>query len=380
MPDELLGGATRLLAVDLVLRGALVAMLALLALTLWRDRPRVVRAQAGAALALGLSLATLGTAPAVVGASSPTFKAPWVGLALGNAVLFALFVRALFDDTARWRAWQGLAWLAVTVAGAARCAGGWPGASGPVSGWLAASLDGVPLACAAWVVGEALARWRDDLVERRRHLRWFVALAGSVEMVAMVWLRAQSPPGRVDPVWVSADVAVQLLIAATLAASLLRLRRSELFPRARPVADALAPHAAMAVPTPTASAADVPDPHAEADARLADALARLMDEQRVYREEGLTVAALAQRLAVPEYRLRRVINQRLGHRHFSGYVNGLRLQDALAALADPARRAVPVLTIALDAGFQSIGPFNRAFKAATGLTPTEFRRRSLAES
>jgi AraC-like DNA-binding protein len=37
-----------------------------------------------------------------------------------------------------------------------------------------------------------------------------------------------------------------------------------------------------------------------------------------------------------------------------------------------------VLTIAMDAGFQSIGPFNRAFKAETGMTPTEFRREALS--
>ncbi|MFO1337636.1 MAG: helix-turn-helix domain-containing protein [Burkholderiaceae bacterium] len=120
------------------------------------------------------------------------------------------------------------------------------------------------------------------------------------------------------------------------------------------------------------------DPHEAADQALADALGRLMAEQRVYREEGLTVATLAQRLAVPEYRLRRVTNQRMGHRHFNAYLNGHRPAEARAALADPARRAVPVLTIALDAGFQSIGPFNRAFKAATGLTPTEFRQQALA--
>jgi AraC-like DNA-binding protein len=34
----------------------------------------------------------------------------------------------------------------------------------------------------------------------------------------------------------------------------------------------------------------------------------------------------------------------------------------------------------MDAGFQSIGPFNRAFKADTGLTPTEYRQKSLADS
>jgi AraC-like DNA-binding protein len=35
---------------------------------------------------------------------------------------------------------------------------------------------------------------------------------------------------------------------------------------------------------------------------------------------------------------------------------------------------VPNITIAMDAGFQSLGPFNRAFKALTGVTPTEYRR------
>jgi AraC-like DNA-binding protein len=32
-----------------------------------------------------------------------------------------------------------------------------------------------------------------------------------------------------------------------------------------------------------------------------------------------------------------------------------------------------VLTIALDCGYGSIGPFNRAFKARFGVTPSQFR-------
>ena len=35
---------------------------------------------------------------------------------------------------------------------------------------------------------------------------------------------------------------------------------------------------------------------------------------------------------------------------------------------------MPILTIALDSGFQSLGPFNRAFKAETGMTPSAYRR------
>jgi AraC-like DNA-binding protein len=83
---------------------------------------------------------------------------------------------------------------------------------------------------------------------------------------------------------------------------------------------------------------------------------------------------LSQKLDIPEYRLRHLINRQLGHRNFSAFVNSYRLAEAEAALSDPSQVAVPILTIALDAGFGSIGPFNRAFKAHTGLTPSEYRR------
>lgn len=37
--------------------------------------------------------------------------------------------------------------------------------------------------------------------------------------------------------------------------------------------------------------------------------------------------------------------------------------------------AFPISTIALDAGFGSLGAFNRAFKEATGATPSVYRER-----
>jgi AraC-like DNA-binding protein len=113
------------------------------------------------------------------------------------------------------------------------------------------------------------------------------------------------------------------------------------------------------------------------EAALLEALRKLMVEDKAYREEGLSIASLSQSLGVQEYRLRRLINGQLGHRNFSAFVNGYRLAEAEAALVDPGQAEVPILTIALDAGFGSIGPFNRAFKAHTGLTPTEFRRARL---
>ncbi|WP_409334221.1 helix-turn-helix domain-containing protein [Bradyrhizobium manausense] len=103
-----------------------------------------------------------------------------------------------------------------------------------------------------------------------------------------------------------------------------------------------------------------------------------MSVERTYRQEGLAIGALAARLGVPEHRLRQAINEGLGYRNFNAFLNHYRIADARLALADAEQREVPILTIAMDAGFQSIGPFNRAFKAETGLTPTEFRREALS--
>ena len=110
------------------------------------------------------------------------------------------------------------------------------------------------------------------------------------------------------------------------------------------------------------------------DRKLVDALMRLMGDERIYRHDNITIGTLATRLAIPEYRLRRLINQRLGYRNFNVFLNNHRIEEAKAALSDPTQAEVPVITIAMDAGFQSLGPFNRAFKATTGVTPTEYRR------
>jgi AraC-like DNA-binding protein len=37
---------------------------------------------------------------------------------------------------------------------------------------------------------------------------------------------------------------------------------------------------------------------------------------------------------------------------------------------------LPVLTIALSVGYQSITPFNNAFRQLKGMTPSEYRRKN----
>ncbi len=117
-----------------------------------------------------------------------------------------------------------------------------------------------------------------------------------------------------------------------------------------------------------------------APSSLAQRLTALMAEERAYRAEGFSIAMLAARLGEPEYRVRRAINGEMGFRNFTAFLNGFRLDEVRAALADAEQREVPILTIALDAGFGSLGPFNRAFRDAEGMTPSEYRNRRLADS
>ena len=106
-------------------------------------------------------------------------------------------------------------------------------------------------------------------------------------------------------------------------------------------------------------------------------LTRALNEEKVYLTHGLSIGALAKRLAMPEYRLRALINKRLGYRNFNALLHEHRLRDACARLADPAKAHLPILTIALDVGYQSIAPFNQAFREAMACTPSEYRRKKL---
>ena len=96
-----------------------------------------------------------------------------------------------------------------------------------------------------------------------------------------------------------------------------------------------------------------------------------------YRETGLTIQSLAEKLATPEHRLRALINQKLGHRNFSSFLNGYRITEARPKLANRDLVDLPILTIAMDLGYNSLAPFNRAFRTETGMTPSEYRKRAI---
>jgi AraC-like DNA-binding protein len=125
---------------------------------------------------------------------------------------------------------------------------------------------------------------------------------------------------------------------------------------------------------------DVPEATDGVERVLLTRLKNAMETEEVWKKEGLSIGTLANDLSVPEYRLRRLINESLGYKNFADYINSHRIVAAKAILSDPAQATVSISQIAYDLGFASLGPFNRAFKQDTQLSPSEWRAQNLANS
>jgi AraC-like DNA-binding protein len=211
-------------------------------------------------------------------------------------------------------------------------------------------------AAALWEVGRG---WRDDLVEPRRAARRWVALGiglyAAIALIIELALRGRVVGALLPALHVLGIGAVALGLAVLVARRSLDVILG--VPRTAPS------HAPSA---PLAPAPSEPPAHRPTSSAMAG-LTRAMTEQQAYRREGLT---LAQMLGMGETALRSLINQELGYRNFNDFLHHYRLQEAAGRLAS---EDLPILTIALDCGYGSIGPFNRAFRQRFGMTPTEYR-------
>lgn len=117
---------------------------------------------------------------------------------------------------------------------------------------------------------------------------------------------------------------------------------------------------------------DAPGPDRVDYARLAAEWTRRIDGAGWWREDDLTLGKVAARLAVSDRSLSRALNEGAG-RSFNTTINAMRVTAIQRALSHPDETR-DLLTLALDHGFASKASFNRAFREATGQTPSAWRR------
>jgi AraC-like DNA-binding protein len=322
------------------LRLAAASQLLLLAFLLLRDHRRS-RITAATTLLVACAVCYLALPILLRGGAPPPL--PWVTRTGALAVPFAFWLaaRLFFDDAFQPKPLHGILLLAAVVA------------RDLVRPWPLA-VSGVAMIAVIDALRHIHVGSRSDLLLSRLRLRYAILLGTGIYSVAVLIAEATIRRGSSVAALMDAanDVGLFLLVGAI---SMIALRVEPDL-----VKD----------PTKRAAAAEPPS-------ILEKRLDRLVEEEQVFKTEGLTIGGLAERLGEPEYKVRQLINSHLGFRNFVAFLNHYRIREARKVLADPAEKQLGVAEVAFRFGYSSLGPFNRAFKEIVGQTPTEYRKAAL---
>jgi AraC-like DNA-binding protein len=104
-------------------------------------------------------------------------------------------------------------------------------------------------------------------------------------------------------------------------------------------------------------------------------LTQLMRERKPYTNPELTLDELAQTLNVHRNNLSQVINT-YEQKSFYDYINSKRVEEFKRIVSLPESQKFTLLGLANNSGFNSKTSFNRNFKNATGLSPTEYLKQA----
>jgi AraC-like DNA-binding protein len=259
-----------------------------------------------------------------------------------------LLTRALFDPAEHDARWPRIVVAIVWLTGAVSIL------AGPAQGLVAVAADNAYAlsgsAALLMIFVEPLLGFRRTLPRAERRFR-IVFLGVYAVLVAVSTLFLDGIANVASPGVIKGACALAGL-AAGAGAVWFRLRRP--LPRVQPPA-----------PSRRLATSD--------DRRLAERIVEVVRDHALCVSPDLKVADLAARLAEPEHRVTQSITAALGFANFNRLINHYRIERARRMLVDPALADRPILVIAFDCGFASLGPFNRAFKAETGVTPRAYR-------
>lgn len=205
---------------------------------------------------------------------------------------------------------------------------------------------------------DAIRGFEDDLVERRRRLRLIMITAISFYMVILTLVELSQ--SNLKDYWLFSlgNAITALLVSIYFTWGYIQTSKG---------VSTKSPSA------PNNSSAAQEATHIE-DNPLVTVLSETMN-RGFYTQNGLSINQLASELKVPAHQMRKIINSEMGFDNFTQFVNSYRIPAVREALSDPNRARESILTIALEAGFNSIAPFNRAFKQQMSMTPREYRDR-----
>jgi AraC-like DNA-binding protein len=107
--------------------------------------------------------------------------------------------------------------------------------------------------------------------------------------------------------------------------------------------------------------------------KITEKLAALMEKEKVYRENDISLDKLATLLNISRHQLSQVINEHYKVNFFE-FINLLRIEEAKLLLAGKTKQELNAIEVAYLVGFNNKVSFTNAFKKATGLTPARYRQ------
>jgi AraC-like DNA-binding protein len=103
-------------------------------------------------------------------------------------------------------------------------------------------------------------------------------------------------------------------------------------------------------------------------------LQQLMENEKPFLNPNLTLNDLSSNLSISSHNLSEILNTQL-NQNFFDFVNQYRINEVKKYLEDENKDHLTLLSIALDAGFNSKSGFNLVFKKFMNITPSEYRQR-----
>ncbi len=112
-------------------------------------------------------------------------------------------------------------------------------------------------------------------------------------------------------------------------------------------------------------------PLKEEEKKFIEELISYMNNRKPYLQPEITLKNLSDELKVtPEY-LSEIINTDL-NKNFFDFINHYRIEEFKKECKDTKNKNLNIIGLAFNCGFNSKATFNRVFKKATGLTPSEY--------
>lgn len=107
--------------------------------------------------------------------------------------------------------------------------------------------------------------------------------------------------------------------------------------------------------------------------RVLERLKDLMENQKVFCDEDISLSRLADELDINPYQLSQILNERL-NRNFNTYINDYRIRESEVYLLEDAKRSV--MSISFAVGFNTVTSFYNAFDRIHHMTPAQYRKQN----